>query len=53
MAAKLNVTINGNKYSADPGQTILDVVREHQVDDIPTLCHDPKLPKSDRSHVVL
>jgi formate dehydrogenase major subunit len=44
MAAKLNVTINGNKYSADPGQTILDVVRAHQVDDIPTLCHDPKLP---------
>ncbi len=44
MAAKLNVTINGNKYQADPGQTILDVAREHGIDDIPTLCHDPKLP---------
>src|SRR5271157_1293450 len=44
MAAILNVTINGNKYSANPGQTILDVAREHQIDDIPTLCHDPKLP---------
>ncbi|MGD0235703.1 MAG: NAD(P)-binding protein [Syntrophorhabdales bacterium] len=44
MAAILNVTINGNKYSANPGQTILDVAKEHQIDDIPTLCHDPKLP---------
>lgn len=44
MAAKLKVTINGKEYSANPGQTILEVVREHQIDDIPTLCYDPKLP---------
>jgi formate dehydrogenase major subunit len=44
MAAKLKVTINHKEYPANPGQTILDVIREHEIDDIPTLCHDPKLP---------
>lgn len=44
MADQLNITINGKQYTARPGQTILDVVRAHDVDNIPTLCHDPKLP---------
>lgn len=37
------MTINGRKVSARPGQTILDVVREGRLDEIPTLCHDPRL----------
>jgi formate dehydrogenase major subunit len=47
MAATLKVTINGKEYEASAGQTILEVVRQHKediVDEIPTLCHDPKLP---------
>ncbi|MAT40224.1 MAG: molybdopterin oxidoreductase [Ectothiorhodospiraceae bacterium] len=40
----LTVTINGKEIAAAPDQTILDVVRQHQIDEIPTLCHDPKLP---------
>lgn len=35
--------INGRKVTARPGQTILDVVREGHLDEIPTLCHDPRL----------
>jgi hypothetical protein len=31
------------EVSAAPGKTILDVVRERNLDDIPTLCHDPRL----------
>ena len=37
------MTVNGQKVTAAAGQTILDVVREHKLDDIPTLCHDPRL----------
>ncbi len=44
MTTNLKITINGKEYAASPGQTILDVVRANQVDDIPTLCWDPKLP---------
>jgi formate dehydrogenase major subunit len=44
MTQKLKITINDKKYDADPGQTILEVIREHGVDEIPTLCYDPKLP---------
>lgn len=40
---RVELTINGRKVSGDPGQTILDVVRAGQLDDIPTLCHDPRL----------
>jgi formate dehydrogenase major subunit len=40
----VRVTINGKEYAAEAGKTILDVVREHNADEIPTLCHDPKLP---------
>ena len=39
----VELMINGRKVSAVPGQTILDVVRQHKLDQIPTLCHDPKL----------
>jgi len=38
------VTINGQEVEARADQTILDVVRNHRLDEIPTLCHDPKLP---------
>jgi formate dehydrogenase major subunit len=44
MTTNLKITINGKEYTASPGQMILDVVRANQVDDIPTLCFDPKLP---------
>lgn len=39
----VELVINGKKVSADPGQTILEVVRAHNLDEIPTLCHDPRL----------
>lgn len=32
------VTINGNRFSFEPGETILDVARKNSID-IPTLCH--------------
>ncbi|OPY76952.1 MAG: Formate dehydrogenase H [Syntrophorhabdus sp. PtaU1.Bin153] len=44
MSEKLKITINDKEYEAAPGQMILDVVREHAIDTIPTLCFDPKLP---------
>ncbi|HSB82258.1 MAG TPA: molybdopterin-dependent oxidoreductase [Candidatus Methylomirabilis sp.] len=42
-ALPVELVINGRKVAARPGQTILDVVREGQLDEIPTLCHDPRL----------
>jgi formate dehydrogenase major subunit len=39
----VELVINGTKVSEAPGQTILEVVRRHNLDEIPTLCHDPKL----------
>lgn len=39
----VELTINGQKVTARPGQTILDVVRAERLDEIPTLCHDPRL----------
>ena len=44
MKGRLKITVNGKRYEADPGATILDVIRKYDIDDIPTLCHDPKLP---------
>lgn len=35
---KLNLTLNGKAITALPGQTILEVAREHFIN-IPTLCH--------------
>jgi len=42
--AKVKVTINGKEIYTDSSKTILEVVRENNLDDIPTLCYDPKLP---------
>ena len=40
----ITLTINGQKISASPDQTILQVCREQKLDNIPTLCYDDKLP---------
>jgi formate dehydrogenase major subunit len=39
----VELTINGKIVSGAPGQTILDVVRKHNLDEIPTLCYEPRL----------
>jgi formate dehydrogenase major subunit len=39
----VKLRINGQDIEARPGQTILEVVREQRLDDIPTLCHSPEL----------
>jgi formate dehydrogenase major subunit len=44
MTKQLKIKINDREYAADAGDTILDVVRKYDIDTIPTLCHDPKLP---------
>ncbi len=44
MTDQFKVKINGKEYAASPGEMILDVVRRHGIDNIPTLCYDPKLP---------
>ncbi len=36
---KIKLKINGQEIEAAPGKTILEVVRENGLDDIPTLCH--------------
>jgi len=41
---KIQLTINGQEVYANPQQTILQVVQELGLDEIPTLCYDPKLP---------
>ena len=38
----VNITLNGKKIKAQPGQTILDVAKEHDVR-IPTLCYHKDL----------
>ena len=40
----VTLEINGQLITASPDKTILQVCREQQLDDIPTLCHDEKLP---------
>ncbi len=37
------VKINGQEIEAAPGKTILEVVTENGLDEIPTLCHSPEL----------
>ncbi len=37
------IEVNGKSVKARPGQTILEVVEEQKLDDIPTLCHSPEL----------
>lgn len=39
----IKLKINGHEVEARPGMTILEVVREHGLDEIPTLCHSPEL----------
>jgi predicted molibdopterin-dependent oxidoreductase YjgC len=39
---RIPVTIDGRKYLARDGQTILDVIRENRLH-VPTLCYTPKL----------
>jgi formate dehydrogenase major subunit len=39
----ITLKINGREVTARAGQTILEVVREQRLDDIPTLCHSPEL----------
>ncbi|PIE76680.1 hypothetical protein CSA17_00985, partial [bacterium DOLJORAL78_65_58] len=39
----IKLTINGKDVEARPGQTILEVVHEQELDTIPTLCHSPEL----------
>ncbi len=41
MAVK--VIIDGKEVEAKEGQTVLEVIREHRLGFIPTLCHSPKL----------
>ena len=40
---KIKLKINGKEVEADPGETILEVVRKNDLDDIPTICHSPEL----------
>ncbi len=40
----VELTVNGRAVAARPGQTILELVREQDLDTIPTLCHEPGLP---------
>ncbi len=38
MASKNTIQLNGNEFSFEPGETILEVAAENSID-IPTLCH--------------
>jgi formate dehydrogenase major subunit len=40
----VTLTINGKNVTASPEQTILQVCHEQDIDHIPTLCYDEKLP---------
>ncbi|MCP4709750.1 MAG: FAD-dependent oxidoreductase, partial [Planctomycetes bacterium] len=40
---KISIKINAQDIETTPGKTILEVVREHKLDDIPTFCHSPEL----------
>ena len=40
---KIKIKVNGQEIEAAPGKTILEVVREKGLDDIPTLCYSPDL----------
>ncbi len=41
--AEVKVNINGKEIVTDDSKTILQVVREHNLDDIPTLCYEERL----------
>ncbi len=38
----ITITINGNKYKGNAGETIYEVAAQNGIE-IPTLCHDPRL----------
>ncbi|MFA7421935.1 MAG: FAD-dependent oxidoreductase [Melioribacteraceae bacterium] len=40
---KITLTINGKEITATSDKTILQVVKENKLDEIPTLCHDDRL----------
>jgi len=40
---KIRLEINGVEVEAEPGQTILEVVEDYKLDEIPTLCHAKEL----------
>jgi formate dehydrogenase major subunit len=40
----VKITINGQEIITENNKTILEVIRENNIDDIPNLCYDPKLP---------
>ncbi len=40
---KISLKVNGQEVEASPGQTILEVVEEQGLDEIPTLCHSSEL----------
>lgn len=40
---EIKVTINGNEIVTTEGKTILQVVHENKIDEIPTLCHDGRI----------
>lgn len=42
MSEMINITIDGKKIKAKPGQTVLEVAQEHKID-IPFLCFHPDL----------
>src|SRR3972149_3195557 len=44
MSEKIKLSINGQEVYTGPQQTILQAVQEQGLDEIPTLCYDPKLP---------
>ncbi len=39
----IKIKINGQEIEAAPGKTILEVVRQNKLDDIPTFCHSEEL----------
>ena len=39
----VTITIDGQKIEADENKTILEVVKENNISEIPTLCHNPQL----------
>ena len=40
----VKLTIDGREVTARANQTILEVIQENRIAEIPTLCHEPKLP---------
>ena len=48
----VKITIDGQTYTAEAGQTILDVARENDIQ-IPSLCHDERVSKNTSCFVCL